>query len=416
MHTSSQIKQLRGLTRTTTLVGFLFRIANGAQAVLAALIANHYLHMGETSIGLIISIGSLTSLAIMAMLTFDLKIYRHAMFLSLSLTLGLAFIFISGVDFYISKSKSIFVMGVLFLNIGNALIIPAIVTIVGMTGYKSVEKRFGAYTSALSLTLFLSPSIEGAILALTNQNLRMAILVAAFPALIGAIAIAFNIKKIEHIITSSQAEDKPKDSIADKTFSFFKNSGCIKALSLLLMFEVPFEAVTVFGGLMGNKVEHLNYSLIAVGFSILFFVSLICRLTFATTNHLNKIQLLISVALTSALISLVLFDFHSVILFYVAMAVFGIGHGITYPLALSVIRKTTPIVFVRQANSMVSTINQLSAVIVPVGMGNEISKIGFQKSFLSISIFVIALGTISLFIGNNKKTRPFKIKKPNTYL
>lgn len=395
MQTSDlKIKHLRKLTHTTTLVGFLFRITNGAQAVLAALIANHYLHMGETSIGLFVSVGSLTSLIIMGLLSFDLKIYRHAMFLSSSLALGLMFIFISGVDFYLSKSRELFLTGMLLLNIGNALIIPAIVTVVGMIGYKSIEKQFGTYTSALSLALFLSPSIEGVILALSNQNLRIAILVAAFPALVATFAIILNLKNIQDVAISNA--DRLISVTEHKPFNFFKNRSCLKALTLLLMFEVPFEAVTIFGGLMGNKVEHLNYSSIAIAFSVLFFISLICRLTFAATNHLNKVQLLIVVSIASALISLAGFDFNSSVIFYISMAIFGIGHGIIYPLALSVIRKTIPMVFVRQANSTLSTINQLSAVIVPFGMGFEITKIGFQKSFLSIGIIVVAFGALAL--------------------
>ncbi len=388
---------LKKLTNTTTAVGFLFRVTNGAQAVMASLIASHYLHMSDSVIGQIISVGSIASLIVMSLMTFDFKIHEHSKFLWVSLSLGLLLIFLSGAVISFAHDGLTFILGILLLNIGNALIIPTIITIVGMIGYKSVDKQFGTYTSALSLALFLSPAIQAGILALTSQNLRLAILISAFPALLALIATIMKVSAIEFIRAIRQNESK---TIRDnKTFNFFRSSPCLKAVMTLLMFEIPFEVITVYGGLLGRKMEHLSYSEIALAFSLLFFISLICRLTFATTTHLNKVQILIATASVTTFISMIGFSFNNVYFYYLSMAIFGVGHGITYPLGLSIIRKNVPIEFVRRANSTLSTINQLSAVVVPAALGFEIVKIGYLDSFLSVSISVCLFGILAFLFS-----------------
>ncbi len=167
------------------------------------------------------------------------------------------------------------------------------------------------------------------------------------------------------------------------------------ALIMQLLYSVPFAAITVFGALLAHKDFGLSAAHSQLGFTTFFVSSFISRVVVARRSPINgKLEVFaVCIALTIAGLALIAFGGPAAV-FFLAMALLGVPHGVIFPLALSLVASSAHDGHLAAANAgMFATVGLVSAI-TPALLGAVAAASGFQLMTVAVLAPVVIFSAL----------------------
>lgn len=297
--------------------------------------------------------------------------------------------------YYLSNHMSIFLISI-FIGLCYGIILPNILT--SATLYpdkKGREKLLSIYSVGLSLSLVLGPSLESFLLTFINYRT-----IFLFFAPIGIIGIV-----LSFIMQFPEKNESPGKKNS-------KNRGLWASILTITIYNVPFAALTVFLAIFAKTKFNVSSYLAYIPFVFFFTVSLLVRI-YMGIKPLKNIRIGIIIATSITFASLLIFPFLPTYLsFLILMMFLGIPHGIILPISTIEISRGTTIEERNTVNSYFYAYVMSLFMIIPLMFAYIVSYIGFEKTFvvLTIPVAVSLLLLISKYwkcdtiFGNVMKT------------
>ena len=293
----------------------------------------------------------------------------------------------------------------------GGLIFPATMTLVGSRA--SVPSRaLALYTVALSLGLAGGPFIEAACLHLTGQSLHETV-AALIPLPVVSLLLALRAERGDRLarqLVTAQAVVLPatSDAPARGTRSvpakgraegrrpLLALPAYRLALAIMLSYEAPFVALMGFGGLLGRHSYGVSSSGVEIAFTSFFAASLAVRGALVRYSPLPTlgVPLVASVALTAGGLALLGLG-HGFAALLIAMAMLGMPHGLTYPLAGAHLAESLSDDLGRANGGLNASIGAV-AVVVPLACGWLSEAIGLRGTFLALEVVIALFGSALL--------------------
>ena len=288
-----------------------------------------------------------------------------------------------------------FLVSAVIFGASGGLAMPVLATLASRVEGVSRDRAISAYTVALSASLALGPFFESIVLKVTHDSLKSG-LSSFLPFPLAALVF---LSLVKPSLKSSMA------STGDRPFSghISRNPHFRMAIVALLLYQVPFIAITSFGALMAHYVYHATIALAQLCFTVFFVVSLSTRsvLVWRPPGRHEYTLLRISAALT-LIGTLVLAVGHGLVSLFAAMVLLGIPHGLVYPVSISTVARTTTPKDVPRANATLAAATSAASVISPFLLGEVATFFGYR----AISVFTlvpVALLAVFLFLINPSK-------------
>ncbi|BBG27540.1 MFS transporter [Sulfuracidifex tepidarius] len=272
--------------------------------------------------------------------------------------------FLNGATVWIASVVVGFAAGIIF---------PNVISMSSEIGDRRIRERaISLYTVALSLSLVVGPYIE--YLVLKAYPLKDVFLVFA-PFGIAVSILSFYLK----VPSSNQTKVSTK---------IVKSIPFILAVINNTSYDVPFAAITSFGGILEVS-RGIPAGLVAVSFAVYFTTSFFSRL-FIALKPVKRIFSLIFISLVIASVGLFSLSFSQTFSeFLASMAILGIPHGLTYPVSLTVLSRGFSKDNITSANSLFFSLMSIVAIITPIIVGGVSLFIGLAESFLALESLVI---------------------------
>ena len=295
----------------------------------------------------------------------------------------------------------------LLLGAAGGCIFPATMTLVGSRA-RVPSRALALYTVALSLGLAAGPFIEAGCLRLTAQSLHdtMAALV---PLPVASLCLALRGARVER--RARQLEDRRRAEPSGGHGVPARAEGSVPAtrrrpllslpafrlaLAIMLSYEAPFVALMAFGGLLGRHSYGVSSSGVEIAFTSFFAASLTVRAALVRYSPLPTLGLPLSasVALTAGGLALLGLG-HGFAALLVAMAMLGLPHGLTYPLAGAHLAESLSEDLGRANGGLNAAIGTV-AVAVPLACGWLSEAIGLRGTFLALEAVIVLFGSALL--------------------
>jgi MFS family permease len=296
----------------------------------------------------------------------------------------------------------------------GGVIFPATMTLVGSRA--SVPSRaLALYTVALSLGLAAGPFIEAACLHLTGQSLHETV-AALLPLPIASLCLALWAghadRRAQQPAVAQDAEPARTTDAAARSrgsalarerrplLAYRKERTPLLALpayrlslAIMLSYEAPFVALMAFGGLLGRHSYGMSSSGVEIAFTSFFAASLAVRGALVRFSPLPALgpPLAASVALTAGGLALLGLG-HGFAALLIAMAMLGMPHGLTYPLAGAHLAESLTEDLGRANGGLNATIGAV-AVVVPLACGWLSEAIGLRGTFLALEAVIALFGS-----------------------
>ncbi|MDA8314628.1 MAG: hypothetical protein M0010_05570 [Actinomycetota bacterium] len=295
----------------------------------------------------------------------------------------------------------------LLLGGAGGVIFPATMTLVGSRA--SVPSRaLALYTVALSLGLAGGPFIEAACLHLTGQSLHETV-AALLPLPVIALVLALRAERGDRLarqLVAAQAvvptgtSDAPTrgsgSAPARERRPLLALPAYRLALAIMLSYEAPFVALMGFGGLLARHSYGVSSSGVEIAFTSFFAASLAVRGALVRYSPLPTlgVPLVASVALTAGGLALLGLG-HGFAALLIAMAMLGMPHGLTYPLAGAHLAESLSDDLGRANGGLNASIGAV-AVVVPLACGWLSEAIGLRGTFLALEVVIALFGSALL--------------------
>lgn len=263
----------------------------------------------------------------------------------------------------------------------TGFMMPNIVTSASLFSDRRVRERvISLYTTALSISLVMGPSLEAYIL--NYFSLRYAFL---FFVPFGIVATVL-----------SPFIKFPQEDQTRKRQKFKINRGFSTSVLINLSYNIPYIVITVFAGIYAHTYLNASYSAVTLYYSIFYTTSFLSRLILSVKNPAHSLGLAVAatIALTAAGLSLMYIATGS-LMFGIAMAVLGIPHGLSFPVSLLYISRSYEPEKRNSANSYFFSIATVIMVSGPVVGGYAIQILGFRTLFL---LMLPIVAVLSVFI------------------
>jgi MFS family permease len=180
-----------------------------------------------------------------------------------------------------------------------------------------------------------------------------------------------------------------------------------------LLYAAPFVAIVVFGALMDRHDFHLSAAGTQIAFGVFFAVSFVVRSLLAWQSPIpHKIGLfrLSSVLTLAGLIILALS--HGVAALLIAMAVLGIPHGLTFPLAMGLVAEDRSHSELAEVNAHLSAAVQAVNLALPLVLGIGIDAVGYREMFL-VLLAPVALASAAQWVVAKRMHNPHAAAQPS---
>ncbi|AWR98247.1 MFS transporter [Acidianus sulfidivorans JP7] len=300
-----------------------------------------------------------------------------------------AFIIANGVivlvllGYYLSNIDVLWLITVIS-GISFGLILPNLITSASLTNdKKAAERLLGLYSTSLSISLIVGPSLESYILYLTGKDYRDVFLFFIPIALLG-FALSWTLQF-------------PNLKKEERGISVLKSKGFISSILSITTYNVPFAAFTAFLTIYGIEKFHLSPAVAYSAYIPFFTLSFLTRfaMTLRPFNSL-KIPLLISILITIfGVIGMTYAP--TVIIFLISMALLGIPHGSIFPMSTIMIARATTQAERNAVNSYFLAYNNILFTVIPAIVGYLSEIVGLSLSILVLEIPVVISAV--LFFG-----------------
>jgi len=412
----------------------LFRVTQNMAITSFSLLGKRELGLSAGTLGALAAISGVTLVLVMVTAAARVPAQQAAAaVVAASLLLAASLL-----TFATATSLVMLVLAVVLLGAAGGLGLPVLLNAVENAAGENRQRAAALYSVALSASLALGPLIETAVLDGTAQKLRAPFIVfVAFP-LIAAVlvlgqAIRAHRRRSDPIVPPPATEIKASDPYAaTQNPSPFGSEGRGAgtaarrswhqglvgsrdgrlALTAQLLYAVPFAGITVFAALVGEIVFRASPAETQLGFTAFFMTSLAVRVVVSWRSPvLHKMALfLLSALLTTAGI-LLLGTGHGLGFFFLAMALLGFPHGMTFPLSLALVADSMSDVERPRANANLLAASNLATIVVPASLGALVPYIGYRGMTLSI-LAPLAFFTALLWIQRPGKGLPAMQARP----
>lgn len=312
--------------------------------------------------------------------------------------------------------------GAVLVWAGGGLVFPAAMTAVGTSGTGNRSRAMAVFAVGLSVGLTGGPLLEAGVLHLLSESLRATFaallplpLAATLLSIIGAAVHgrsgssggrseeATDAGVMALLVADGAAGELPPRAGGQAPRPKLR-PGLLRlpayrlALAVLLMYEAAFAALVAFGGLLATRADGATSSGAELGFAAFYTVSLLVRLLVVRLSPIRALRpiLVASVIVTAGGVA-VLGTVHHYDLFVVGMGLLGAPHGVTFPVASSIVAEHVDHLTLGRANARLMASTDSAAVVVPLAFGWLAAAAGYRTTFLVLELPVALLGTV-LFI------------------
>jgi DHA1 family multidrug resistance protein-like MFS transporter len=382
----------------------LGRAAQNAGQTTYPLIGHELLQLSNHLIGVIVAVagaaGVLASATIGARATTS-NAYR-------TLAVGQALLVVAFVALAVPRAGVVGLWtSALLLGGAGGIIFPATMTLVGSRAHVP-SRALALYTVALSLGLAGGPFIEAACLHLTGQSLHETV-AALLPVPVASLCLALRAARGDrrarqpataHDANQDHTTDAPPRGTGAAPTSVRRPLLALPAyrlaLAIMLSYEAPFVALMAFGGLLGRHSYGVSSSGVEIAFTSFFAASLAVRGALVRYSPLPTLglPLVASVALTAGGLALLGLG-HGFAALLIAMAMLGMPHGLTYPLAGAHLAESLSDDLGRANGGLNATIGAV-AVAVPLACGWLSEAVGLRGTFLALEVVIALFGSALL--------------------
>ncbi len=372
---------------------FAIRASNNMLITTIPLVSAYIFHFSSVLIGILSSLLSISTFLSSFFINSRLdSSKRKRLFLLSSAIYAIIFPL-----FFIANGILIFPLSFI-AGFSLGFLFPNIITISGsLNDRKKSERMLALYTTALSLSLIISPGLES--LILQRFTLREAFLLFS--------SLAFLVLVISLTVRFPSSNNKRELNVKARKIIF--SSKFLAPFFNNLMYDIPFAFIEVFGGIYAIDYFHASYSMATLLFTLYFLTSFIGRALFTLKSPNNIFRIIVlNVALSLVGLSLAFISF-SIYLYIISLLILGIPHGLTYPSSLILIERNFNDEERSAANSYFTGILIGLGGVVPMIMGGVVSLIGIRESFLLLTLVVMAFFLLFLI-----KQREIKNKEPSS--
>jgi predicted MFS family arabinose efflux permease len=289
--------------------------------------------------------------------------------------------------FYASNAVTIWFI-VMVAGFAGGIIMPNLITSASMLkDAKATERLLAIYTTSLSASLIIGPSIETQILKFFDYR-TVFLFFAALAATGFVLSFAVRFPDVR-----SELHGK----------ILLKNTGFLSSLLANSTYSVPFAAITTFLVIYASDRFGVSRSMAYLSFIPFFAVSFITRLTLAIfpLNTLRPIFIYSVLVTLAGLAGMVVSP--SFVLFLAVMALLGFPHGSIFPMSTILIARGSSREERSAVNSYFLAFNNLLFAGVPFAVGFLSSFIGLGYSFLVLTLPVALSATLFLAMFRNDK-------------
>ncbi|MCI2414208.1 MAG: MFS transporter [Candidatus Aramenus sp.] len=283
--------------------------------------------------------------------------------------------------FYFSTSVTVWAVTAV-AGVAFGLIMPNLITSASLVdNRKQAERLLSLYSTSLSISLIVGPSIESYVLSRAGYK---DVFLAFVPFSILGFILSWSVKFPE-----TKKEVKGVGSL--------RNKGFISSILSITTYNVPFAAFTAFLTIYGIEVLGLPKSLAYFSYIPFFTTSFLTRL-FMTIRQFESLRLPLLVSIIITVVGLTgMVISPNYMIFIAFMALLGIPHGSIFPMSTIMIARATTTEERNAVNSYFLAYNNILFFVVPVAVGALSEVIGLRMSFLVLLIPVIA-SAITFFV------------------
>ncbi len=289
----------------------------------------------------------------------------------------------------VGSSLPTYLMSAVIFGAAGGLVMTALATLAGQVPGVAKGRSISAFTVALSASLALGPIAESLVLRVSGGSLKVAMLAFLPLPLVGAGLLVFVVSQVKPLTESEHADAFPAH-IRD-------NPHLRKAIVALLLYQIPFVAITSFGALIGHFSYGVSASLAQLSFSVFFAMSLGARLLLVWKPPGKRGGLLLRIVAFVTLAGIIVLGLgHSYIWLLIAMAILGIPHGLVFPVSLSLVASSSSSADLPKANAVLFAATGVAAVVTPLVFGVIATYLGYRVMSLLTLIPVLVLTVILL--------------------
>lgn len=312
-----------------------------------------------------------------------------------SLALGIVSITIANLLLVTSHSLATYLASNLFLGLASGLVMPGLTTLAGRLKGIGQERALTAFTVALTGSLALGPLIESFTLKVEHNSLRLGVLVFLPFVIIAMVTLG--------IISNQSHESSSADAPQHKTGKPPTSRALRIAIRAQLINQMPFVTVIVFGVLIGHSLYQSTTATSQLAFTVFFGVALVVRATLVWRSKRIDVRLWIVIGTVPMVLGLTIMSMgRTVAVFFLAMIILGIGHGLMFPLAISLVAKETLPENVARANAALFTATSAATATAPIFVGVLWKFMGYRPTLLAVAIIVLALGASNLTLVTHR--------------
>jgi len=371
----------------------LFRLSQNAAQTTFPLLGRHVLGLSAATVGVL---GTLMGVAgVVANLVVGAVLPTHRA--TNAVAAGSALLVLGVLAFADAGSLAAFAGAAVLLGLAGGATTPSLATEAGRAPGPHRDRALARYTLVLSTSLAVGPLVETALLAASGQNLRFPFLMCA---VLGSAGLALGVRRRRPPEWDRPAAPPPGATVPVRSgrrsaplgpFRLGPGRGLLAspagrlALTVQLLYAVPFSAVTVFGALVARQDFGLSPAGAQLAFSTFFVASLLGRLGMTLRSPVSaKHGLLLSAALLTIAGVAVLSVASAPALLFLAMVMLGVPHGLTFPLALALAAEAAGPEHLGAANASLFASTNVAAVIAPVVLGAVAGASGYRVMELSV--------------------------------
>jgi predicted MFS family arabinose efflux permease len=377
------------------------------------LVASDLLHLRGAPIGLITAASGVVAVVTMSVVSsrIPLQWIRPSLVLAL-LVLAASFPLVGDARGPVSLTA-----GALVLGLAGGVVFPTLLTAVGGLGGEEVargarDRPIALLSVALSTGLAFGPFVEGGVLSWSGGDLRAVFDWFAIGPVVGALALSGLVwarrrsrpapaRLPQPVPVPRAACSVPGDRVRVALPAALRDEGFQVALLGQLMYTAPFAAVVVFGALFARHADGMSLAGVEVAFGVFFVVSFGVRSAVAwrspIAHKLAWFQL--SAALTVAGLGLMALGRGEAALL-AAMALLGVPHGLTYPLAMGMVAEGRPSAQLASVNAHLSAAVQVVNLVLAPLLGLGIDAIGYRVTFAALVVPVVVAALVQRRIGH----------------
>jgi MFS family permease len=298
-------------------------------------------------------------------------------------SIALLFLVVSLVPFYTGSNVWLFIF---IEGFATGATSPLIISSAGtVEDPKERERAIAFYSLALSTSLAVAPFISSGFLVITGENLRISLTMFAALVFISLIS-AFYMR------------------LSGRNEANLKRSGIInrphfwKAVAANTIYTFPFVAMTYYGAILAREAFGVSYSISVVMYSAFFITSFITRF-YLTLRPVRSIDRSVTLGSILTIAGLIMVGTHiNLVLFLLGYAVLGFPHGLFWPLALIILRRSYKDEEIYAANSYYISINNIIWLLTPFISGLISSFVGISHTFIVVIVPTVLIYSIYVYL------------------